>query len=120
MWMDIEAGTLETSYNRDVSLTLNVTGIFNASAPGVSFSFYDFVSTPEFFGIDLEMNLYHPLDDPAFNCYDTMVIMYFEGSGIMNYDADLTYPQFTVDQVLLNADGYTRWFNPGNIARIAI
>ncbi len=59
------------------------------------------------------VTLKHPYPElPEFSGFDVMGLFIADGAGVGIKDPSLRYPIRSVDPVLLNADGYTRWMNP--------
>ena len=62
--------------------------------------------------IDLDVTIKHPMIQDRFDGYDVRGMFIGDGSNQLNYNPDLRHSSPGVDQILLNADGYSRWFNP--------
>jgi len=112
VYINSESSKVEVAANRSLQYVVNVTGFLNSSPTGVQISIEDVTSYPDCLDIGLNVTINHPLDDAGFDGYDVRGIFIGDGSGFMEYDSDLAYPVHGTDQVLLNADGYTRWCSP--------
>jgi len=112
LYFDIENMKVEAVASRSSMFTANVTMFLNMSPTGLGFTFNDVTPGPGYVDVDVAIAITHPLGLPKFNGYDVRGVFVGNGSGVMNYDSDLVYPVAGTDQILSNADGYTRWFNP--------
>ncbi len=110
--VDIESRSVEVIPDRLMMFTVNIVKFLNNDPIGIQFSFNGTTPGAGYVDVDLDVTIKHPLDDAGFNGYDVRGIFIGDGSGTLAYNTDLTYPVNGTDQVLLNADGYTRWYNP--------
>lgn len=109
--LDVENQEFELVPNRSIDFALNLMFFLNTPT-GLSFNVNDVISTPDFVDIDIDITLNHPIDDAMFDIYDVRAIFIGDGTEAMSYDSDLIYGGAGTHQGLLNADGYSRWFNP--------
>ncbi len=109
---DLPSKTVEVIPNRSIEFTVNIVKFLNNDPVGIQFSFNGTTPGAGYVDVDLDVTIKHPLDDAGFNGYDVRGIFIGDGSGTLNYNTDLKYPVNGTDQILLNADGYSRWFNP--------
>ncbi len=124
----IDIGTREVSAvpNRCSMFTANVVNFLNTSPTGLSFSINDTPTGPGYVDVDIDVGLTHPFPGlPQYNGYDVRGVFMGNGSLVMDYNSDLRYPMFGVDQCMLfdprdgigGPDGYTRWFNYSEFGR---
>jgi len=112
IYLDIENQTAEAVVNRDVMYAVNVVQFLNSNPATLAFQFNDINVTPDYVDVDLDLSITHPIPNlPKFNGYDVRGILIAEGSLVMSYNSELRHSVFGVDQYMMNADGYTRWFN---------
>jgi len=111
--LDVENQRIEAVPNRNVEWTANVVTFLNSKLLNIDF-YVD--STPLGTGwveADFDVYLTHPLPDmPQYDGYDVRGVVIGNGSGTLRYNNDLKYADKAADQILVNPDGYTRWFNP--------
>ncbi|HEX9744115.1 MAG TPA: hypothetical protein VGB30_01700 [bacterium] len=104
---DTENGSIDVIPVRSTDFHLNVTGILNATM-GVSASIVPGESDPPNALFVLDITLTHPLSAQKFSGFDITGILITPGSlnvgPLVFANADETR--------LLNADGYSRWWNP--------
>jgi len=112
IYLDVQSKSVEITPNRNVSFAANIVGFLNLNPIGLGISFNGTSMGSGYIDIDLDVTINHPLDKETFNGYDVMGVFIGDGSGIMDYNSDLVYPIHGTDQILLNADSYTRWFSP--------
>ena len=63
--------------------------------------------------IDIDLTITHPFPGlDMFTGFDVMGVFISNGDTIGNYDGNVKYATGSATPVLLNADGYTRWYNP--------
>ncbi len=111
---DIENQTVEVIPDRDVMFAANVVSFLNDNPASLEFDINDTPVGPDSIGVDIDVSIVHPIPgNPAYDGYDVRGIFIGDGSLTMDSDPDLTYAEFGTDQFCTNADGYTRWFNPG-------
>ncbi len=109
--LDLENHGFELVPNRSIDFALNLM-VFLNNPTGLSFNVNDVFSAPDYVDIDIDITLNHPLDDAMFDIYDVRAIFMGDGTEAMSYDSDLIYGGAGTHQGLINADGYSRWFNP--------
>jgi len=110
--IDLEAQTAEAVVNRSVMYTTNINTFLNASPLTLQFSFNNVDKQPSWVDVDMDVSIVHPIPSkPQFNGYDVRAALITDAGGTMGYSSDLEYPVNNTNQYLLNADGYTRWFN---------
>jgi len=61
---------------------------------------------------DIDVSLTHPFPDPSLKGFDVKGIFITNGIMYSWYDSSLVYADYILNPRLLNADGYTRWWNP--------
>ena len=112
VYIDPEAETVEVVPNRNTEFILNVVKFLNNNPLGVTVGNITLENLTTSFNIGLDFTIKHPAPiSPDLDVFDMRGAVIFDGSGTLGYNTDLTYPMHAVDQVMLNADGYTRWFN---------
>jgi hypothetical protein len=109
--IDPENQTLEFAENRSAMFTANVVTFLNNDPASLTFKINQFTNTGDNIYVDLDLTITHPLGNEGFNGYDVRGIFIGEGSGSFDSDPSLTFPDPYIDATLINADGYTRWFN---------
>ena len=103
--IDAENLTADVVPLRSAEFTANVVSLLNGAPGGVS------VQVNGVNPIDVDVTITHPLANEGYRGYDVRGVFMSSGSGILSYDAGVRYPVEGMDPVLLNSDGYTRWFN---------
>jgi len=112
IFMDIENREIEAVPNRDVMYAVNVTQFLNFNPLTLQFAFNNVDQQPAYIDVDLNVSIGHPIPGkPKFNGYDVRGVMLGNGSGSFAGALTLRYPIMGNDQYLINADGYTRWWN---------
>ena len=112
VYVDIEAETIEAVPNRNTEILLNIVRFLNNNPLGIGLGNFVFENQGTSFYIALDWSITHPAPvSPDLDVYDMRAAIIFDESGSMAYNPDLTYGIHGTDQVMLNADGYTRWFN---------
>ncbi|HEX9744563.1 MAG TPA: hypothetical protein VGB30_03965 [bacterium] len=109
---------------RTADMTLNITRFIDGPPPNIMLEILNFDPQADFTDVSLKVGLKHPFPKLAtFSGFDVMGVFLGNGSDI--YPGEGNYQiAGSSDQQLLNADGYTRWFNApefsgaGNIAPI--
>lgn len=92
----------------------NVVTFLNNKPANLSFKMNGVTPGPGYSDVNLDVSITHPIAGQAgFRGYDVRGILIGNGSSTLPYDTTLKYPKIGTDQILINADGYTRWFNPG-------
>ena len=110
--LDLENMTAEVIPYRDAMFAVNATLFLNLNPATLQFTLNSAAPTAEYVDVDIDVSITHPLPgNEKFHGYDVRGLMIGNGSGQMKSDPDVTYAVKGVDQYLLNADGYTRWFN---------
>jgi len=112
VYLDIENKQVEVVPARSLEFTANVMKFLNNDPFGLQVAFNGTTPGTGYIDIDMDITIKHPLSDHAYDGYDVRGIFMGNGSGTMAYNSDLKYPVAGTNQILLNADGYTRWFNP--------
>jgi hypothetical protein len=112
VWFDFESKSVEAVPNRTTQFSANVVKFLNGSPPGISFAFNGVTPGSGYVDVDLDVTITHPLDDAGFDGYDVRGIFIGNGSYLLDYGLWIADTYNGTDQVLMNADGYTRWFNP--------
>jgi len=116
VYVDVPNQTMEIVENRSAAFVLNIIPFLNQMTDpnyGFSFGSLDMDTTdPAVIKVDVEFQWHHP-----FPTIDQYMVYDFMGVIITNGDTDLTYQGLSVgnrgtDTYMVNADGYTRWFNP--------
>jgi hypothetical protein len=109
---DFENGTVEAVANRTAEFTANVVDILNGSPAALGFNVNAVDVLENAIFVDIDVILSHPIPLEAYDGYDVRGVFIGDGSAQLAYNPDLKYGNAGDDQVMLNADGYTRWFNP--------
>jgi len=110
--IDPDTETVTANLNRDLLYSLNVNVFLNKNPATISFEFNGVTPGPGYLDVDLNVSITHPIPEKEkFNGYDVRGVLVGNGSAVMIDDPEITYPILGIDQYLLNADGYTRWFN---------
>jgi len=112
LYFDTEACEVRITPNRSVEFALNIVTFLNSNPAGLGVSFNGTTPGPGYVDIDMDITITHPMTQPKFNGYDVRGIFISNASATMSYNGDLTFPIPGSDSMLLNADGYTRWWNP--------
>ncbi len=108
---DPENGKIEPVLNRSVMYAINVVKFLNNDPAGIAVKFNGSTPGMGYIDIDMDITIKHPMDNEKFDGYDVRGVFMGRGSGTLEYSGDLKYPASGIDQQLLNADGYTRWYN---------
>lgn len=110
--IDPYGGTAEAALNRSAMLTLNIVGLLNVTPAGLLITLNGTDFQPDYVDVDVNMSIKHPVENtPGLNAYDMFGVVIGDGSGALDYNPDLSYSMPGTDMELVNADGYTRWFN---------
>ncbi len=109
---DLESKNVEIIPNRSVEFTVNIVKFLNNDPLGLAISFNGTSAGPGYIDVDMDIAISHPMSDQKFVGYDVRGIFIGNGSGVIDYNNDLHYAVQGSEQILLNADGYSRWFNP--------
>jgi len=113
--IDVESQTVEVLPLRTAEFTANVNKLLAGSSGGLSI---DDLDLTDFFTqgiLGFNVSVKHPLAGlDRFPGFDVWGVFLHNGASTLHYD-NLTYPSGANagpdEAVLLNADGYTRWFN---------
>ncbi len=111
IYIDPETKSVEVTPNRTIEFTANIVHFLNANPLGLSVSFNDTTVEADYVEIDMDVTISHPLDNEKFVGYDVRGIFIGEGAASLDYNGNLRYAERGTDQILMNADGYTRWYN---------
>jgi len=112
LMFDPSSGTIEAALSRSAMFTLNATGFLNAAPGSLQLTMNGITPGFDYLDVDLDVTITHPVDIEGFDGYDVRGVFIGNGSGKLDSNEDLRCAVPGTDQVLLNADGYTRWFNP--------
>ncbi len=105
---DSAASRFDVNPVRSAMFTANVTRFMDGPPPGLGIK----INSIDGDVFDIDVSLTHPFPGlDKYTGFDVMGVMIGEGSMEADWNPDLRYPGGE-DQRLLNADGYTRWFNP--------
>ncbi len=110
----IDTETLEATVvpNRTTMVRLNVNNFMNMNPMLLGLSIVDaskLISSGE---LTLDVDLTHPLaTKPKLAGLDVHAVLISNGANNLVYDTDMSVPVIGTDTVLLNPDGYTRWYN---------
>ena len=110
-YFDPENRRVEPVLNRSAMYAINVVKFLNNDPAGIAVKFNGSTPGTGYIDIDMDITIKHPIDNEKFDGYDVRGVFIGRGSGTLDYSGDLKYPASGVDQQLLNADGYTRWYN---------
>jgi hypothetical protein len=113
---DLENRKVEVVPCRSSEFTLNVVKFLNNDPLGLQVDFNGTTPGTGYVDVNLDVTIKHPLSDHAYDGYDVRGVFIGNGSKGLKYDNTLKYSTAGTDQLLLNADGYTRWFNPTEFA----
>jgi len=110
--LDTERGTIEAVPLRTAMMRVNVNHLMELSGPKhLKFENMDLSEFLTQGRIQLDVGLEHPFPGlDQYTGFDVYGVFMHNGSGSLSYDG-LSYPVAGEDAVLMNADGYTRWFN---------
>ena len=112
VYIDPEAGIIEVVPNRNAEFLLNIVTLLNKNPANITFGNFDIVNNVTSFDIGLDWTVKHPAPiPPDFDVFDMRGVIVLDGSGTLTVNPDLTYGLNGTDQVMMNADGYSRWFN---------
>ncbi len=118
MWhcyMEQGSGQIQTIPMRGVCFTANVNNLLEANSSNLLIEDMDVTNFFTEGRLDCTIKLRHPLPGlDMYNGFDVWGVFMHNGNGLLDYDG-LTYPADPNSDenvaVLLNPDGYTRWFN---------
>ena len=112
VYIDPEAETIEAVPNRNAEFLVNIVKFLNNNPFGVGLGNFYFENQGDNFYVELDWSILHPVPvSPDIDVYDMRAAIILDGSGTLAYNPDLTYGVPGTDQIMVNADGYTRWFN---------
>ncbi|MCX6647242.1 MAG: hypothetical protein NTY09_12930 [bacterium] len=112
VYIDPEAGIVEAVPNRGTEFILNTVRFLNNSPAGIGLSNIILENRGDYFYIALDWSIKHPAPiSPDLDVFDMRGSIIFDGTGVLGYNTDLKYGAQGIDQTMINADGYTRWFN---------
>ena len=113
VYLDFENGTIEAMPNRELMFAANVVVFLNNKPNSIQFQVNDTPVTDEYIFADVDVSITHPFPgNPQYDGYDVRGVFIGDGTETMEYNSHLKYADWEDEQVLVNADGYTRWFNP--------
>jgi hypothetical protein len=113
VYLDLEHKTAKPVLNRGAMFTANVVEFLNDSKNSVQLIVNSTPVGNGYIDADIDVVLTHPLPGlKQYNGYDVRGVFIGKGSESLKYDSALKYASKKSDQILANADGYTRWFNP--------
>ena len=112
VYIDPEAGIIEVVPNRNAEFLLNIVTLLNKNPANITFGNFDIVNNGTSFDIGLDWTVKHPAPiPPDFDVFDMRGVIVLDGSGTLAVNPNLTYGLKGTDQVMMNADGYSRWYN---------
>lgn len=98
---------------RAAEFTVNITQFLQPPVIPVNYVYLSLDPTSDIFNgyLVFDMTIRHPfMGYDKFHGFDFRTIFYSNGSGALAYDGSAVYP-VEGETMLLNADGYTRWWN---------
>jgi len=113
--IDTNSGTVEAVPVRGVEFRANVTMFLQPPTGSLANLKFENLDLDDYFSdglIELDVGLTHPF--PGLDMYtgfDVLGVFMSDGSNVASYDSGTTWPLEYTDPILLNSDGYTRWFN---------
>lgn len=114
--IDPRTGSVDVLPIRGIEFTANVTVFLQPPMGKTSNLRIKIIDASHFMDeglIDVEVTLIHPF--PGLDMYtgfDVMGVFVHDGDTVGKYDGDVFYARTDEVGLLLNADGYTRWYNP--------
>jgi len=112
LFFNTDSKTIEVTPNRTAEFTLNVVKFLNNSPTGVTVGFNGTTPGTGYIDLDMDVTIKHPMGLHEYDGYDVRGVFIGNGESALSYNPDLLYASEGLGQILLNADGYTRWFNP--------
>ena len=112
LFLNLEERTIEAIPCRSTEFSANVVKFLNNDPQGLKIKFNGATPTPNYVDIDLDITIKHPLSQHEYDGYDVRGVFVGNGAQELAYNPDLLYAAQGFGQILLNADGYTRWYNP--------
>jgi len=110
--VDLENGTIEALPLRSADLHFNVVPLLKEGTPKSLLRFSDLLIDPSFRQLQVDVSLTHPFPTlPQVAGFDVRGILFTKGDAydLLASDVTMTGPG---EPRLVNADGYTRWWNP--------
>ena len=110
----LPAGSMEMEVvpDRSVMFAVNATTFINPNPAGITVEIVDTSPGSGYIDVDAAIGIKHPLNNPGYDGYDVMGVFIGGGWVSLNYGSGIFYAEMGKDQILMNPDGYTRWFNP--------
>ncbi|HDS29840.1 MAG TPA: hypothetical protein ENN67_02225, partial [Firmicutes bacterium] len=112
--ISIDPDTMEATVvpNRNGMFRINVTNFMNSNPALLGLQITDGTKFKTLGELTLNISLTHPLPTkPKLAGMDVHAIFMSNGSGTLKHDTAMKYPVEGTDAVLLNPDGWTRWYN---------
>lgn len=114
--IDPASGNVELTPLRNAEFTCNVTMFLQPPAGKISNLGIKITDLSQFNDqglLDVEVTLTHPFPGlTMYTGFDVLGVFINHGDTKSNYDSGVYYARTTNVARLLNADGYTRWYNP--------
>jgi len=114
--IDTESGEISVEPLRGVMFKANVTMFLQPPAGSLANLKFVNLDLDEYFAagvIDLDVGLTHPFPGvDKYTGFDVLGVFMHNGSWVSGWDGYKNWSRPGIDAILLNADGYTRWFNP--------
>jgi len=111
LYFDIENTDFSAVPDRNVTFTSNIVQMLNQNPASLSLTINSTPIGASYVDIDCDITITHPIASTDFTGYDVRGIFIGNGSKSLGYSG-LTYANHGTQQILTNADGYTRWYNP--------
>lgn len=111
--VNLDDGTIEFVEDRTAMFAANVVNFLNNNPNGLQTAINSITPGPGYVDVDVDVTIVHPLNVASYDGYDVAGVFIGNGSSPLKYNGNMIAPANGVDQVLLNSDGYTRWYNPG-------
>jgi hypothetical protein len=112
IYLDLETNTIQAVPNRSTEFAANVVKFLNNDPQGLKVKSNGVTPGPGYVDLDVDITIKHPLSTHEYDGYDVRGIFVGNGTSHLQYNDKLVFPAYGTDQIVLNADGYTRWFNP--------
>ncbi len=111
-YFDKSKGEIGAVPLRTAEFTGNLMKFIDGPPAKIMFNVIDIITQPAYYDIQVEIGLEHPFpSNDIFTAFDTMLVIISYGGSVYPGPESYAVPGEN-DQVLNNADGYTRWFNP--------
>jgi len=111
--VSINPDTLEVSVTpaRTAEVRIDVNQFMNMNPASLGLQITD--SSNLFLTGELTLNvtINHPINKPKLAGFDVHCVFLSDGTNWLNYDTDLVYPLEGTNPILMNPDGWTRWYN---------